>query len=156
MIFDVGHGCGSFSWDAARRAFEHFFYPDTISTDLHRYSIERWCIDLPTTMSKFLHLGMPLSDIVLNTTWTPACAIGRAREIGTLRPGAHADAFVFSIEQGAFPLQDTHGKVVNASRRIKPHRIMRAGAWDMGQGARPLRPLRECDYEVFRNLEESA
>ena len=156
VVFDVGHGCGSFSWETARRAFEHFFYPDTISTDLHRYSIERWCIDMPTTMSKFLHLGMPLADLILKTTWRPACAIGRAREIGTIRPGAHADVFVFSIQQGEFPLHDTHGKVIMASRRIVPRKIMRPGAWERGQNVRPLRPLRECDHEVFRNLEESA
>jgi dihydroorotase len=156
VIFDVGHGCGSFSWDMARRAFEHFFYPDTISTDLHRYSIERWCIDMPTTMSKFLHLGMPLEHIILKTTWRPACAIGRAREIGTLRPGAVADVFVFSIEEGEFPLTDTHLKVVTANRRIRPERIMRAGVWETGAGARPLRPLYECDHEVFRTLEENA
>ena len=156
VIFDVGHGCGSFSWDTAKRAFEHFFYPDTISTDLHRYSIERWCIDMPTTMSKFLHLGMPLEDIILKTTWRPACAIGRAQEIGTLRPGAAADVFVFSIEEGEFPLMDTHMKAVTARRRIRAERTMRAGAWETGAGARPLRPLHECDREVFRTLEENA
>jgi dihydroorotase len=156
VIFDVGHGCGSFSWETAKRAFEHLFYPDTISTDLHRYSIERSCIDMPTTMSKFLHLGMPLPDIILKTTWRAACAIGRARDIGTLRPGAHADVFVLSLEEGEFPLQDTHGRTITAKRRIAPHKVMRAGGWDTGEGIRRLRPLRECDYEVFRNLEESA
>lgn len=100
VVFDVGHGCGSFSLDTARRAFEHHFYPDTISTDLHRFSIERWCIDMPTTMAKFLHLGMPLKDIILKTTWAPAKAIGRDHEIGTLRPGSAADIFVFSVQEG--------------------------------------------------------
>jgi len=78
VVFDVGHGCGSFRWDTAKRAFEHHFYPDTISTDLHRFSIERWCIDMPTTMAKFLHLGMSLEEVILKTTWAPAKAIGRA------------------------------------------------------------------------------
>ena len=156
VIFDVGHGCGSFSWDTAKRAFEDFFYPDTISTDLHRFSIERWCIDMPTTMSKFLHLGMSLEDIILKTTWRPACSIGRAKEIGKLRPGAAADILVFSVEEGEFPLADTHRKVVVAERRIRPHRVMRAGVWQDGCFARPPRKLHECDYEVFRNLEESA
>jgi dihydroorotase len=154
VIFDVGHGCGSFSWDTAKRAFEHFFYPDTISTDLHRYSIERSCIDMPTTMSKFLHLGMTLEDIILKTTWRPACAIGRAKEIGTLRPGSHADVFVFSIEEGEFPLEDTHLKVLTAGRRILPRKIMRGGIWETEAAAQPLRPLRECDHEVFRNMKE--
>ena len=107
-------------------------------------------------MSKFLHLGMPLSDIGSEDHLDARLRHRAGARDRHIAAGGDADAFVFSIEQGAFPLQDTHGKVVNASRRIKPHRIMRAGAWDMGQGARPLRPLRECDYEVFRNLEESA
>ena len=77
VVFDVGHGCGSFSWDTARKAFERHFYPDTISTDLHRFSVERWCIDMPTTMSKFLRLGMSLEDVILKTTWAPAMAIGK-------------------------------------------------------------------------------
>jgi dihydroorotase len=156
IVFDVGHGCGSFSWDTAKRSFEHSFYPDTISTDLHRFSIERWCIDMPTTMSKFLHLGMSLEDVILKTTWRPACAIGRTKEIGTLRPGAAADVFVFSIEEGQFPLEDTHLKVVIAGRRIRPYKVMRAGVWQDGACAQPLRKLRECDFEVFRSLEESA
>jgi dihydroorotase len=79
VVFDVGHGCGSFHWETARRAFEHHFFPDTISTDLHRFSIERWCFDMPTTMAKFLHLGMTLEDVILKTTWAPAKAIGRER-----------------------------------------------------------------------------
>jgi dihydroorotase len=157
VIFDVGHGCGSFSWETARRAFEHSFYPDTISTDLHRLSIERPCVDMPTTISKFLHLGMSLEDVILKTTWMPARAIGRESEIGTLRPGAVADIFVFSVEKGAFPLEDTHFQVAVASRMVRPRKIMRAGRWlAPGYAAPRLRTLHDCDYEVFRSLEESA
>src|SRR5436190_6011059 len=109
---------------------------------------------MPTAMSKFLHLGMPLQDIILKPTWRPACAIARAREIGTLRPGAHADVFVFSIENGEFPLEDTHLKVMTARRRIRPQRIMRGGIWQTAGSAEPLRPLRECDHEVFGNMRD--
>lgn len=156
VVFDVGHGCGSFSWNTAKAAFEQFFYPDTISTDLHRYSIDRWCIDMPTTMSKFLHLGMSLRDVVSKTTWIPAQALGRGSEIGTLRPGAAADLFTFSIEEGEFPLEDTHMKVAMADRMIRVHCVMRSGRWVNSSDARPLRKFHDCDYEVFRTLEESA
>ena len=65
ILFDVGHGCGSFSWDTARKAFEHAFYPDTISTDLHRYCVGApFNVDLLNTMSKLLALGMTLNEVV--------------------------------------------------------------------------------------------
>jgi dihydroorotase len=156
VVFDVGHGCGSFSWNTAKAAFEQFFYPDTISTDLHRFSIDRWCIDMPTTMSKFLHLGMSLADVVSKTTWMPARALNRESEIGTLRAGAAADLFTFSIEEGEFPLADTHMKVAVVNRMIRVHCVMKAGRWVNNCDARPLRKFHDCDYEVFRTLEESA
>jgi dihydroorotase len=157
VVFDVGHGCGSFSWDTARKAFEHHFYPDTISTDLHRFSIERWCIDMPTTMSKFLCLGMPLEDVILKTTWAPAMAIGKEKEIGTLRPGAAADIFVFDFDEGEFPLQDTHLKVVVASRVIRPRLTFKDGQpIEPGSYRACLRTLQACDSDVFTGIEESA
>jgi len=157
VIFDVGHGCGSFNWDTAKRAFEHHFYPDTISTDLHRFSIERCCFDMPTTMAKFLHLGMSLEDVVLKTTWTPAKAIGRDREIGSLRVGAAADIFSFTVEEGEFPLEDTHLKVAMASRMIKPYLTIKEGQpIEPGSYRACLRALHPCDMEVFQRIEETA
>jgi dihydroorotase len=157
VVFDVGHGCGSFSWDTAKRAFEHHFYPDTISTDLHRFSIERWCLDMPTTMAKFLHLGMSLEDVVLKTTWAPAKAIGRDRQIGTLRVGAAADIFVFSVEEGEFPLEDTHLRVAIAGRMIRPYLTLKDGQpIEPGSYRACLRHLYPCDLDVFRRIEETA
>ena len=63
VIFDVGHGCGSFTWRTARRALDDGFAPDTISTDLHRYSILHPVVDLPTTMAKLRHLGMSDAEV---------------------------------------------------------------------------------------------
>jgi dihydroorotase len=114
-------------------------------------------MDMPTTMSKFLHLGMPLEDVISKTTWMPSRAIGREPEIGTLRPGAAADVFVFSVDEGEFPLQDTHLKGVIANRMIRPRKVMMRGRWiEPGNCGAPLRRLHDCDYEVFRTLEESA
>jgi dihydroorotase len=157
VLFDVGHGAGAFSWDVARRAFEYFFYPDTISTDLHRFSIARWAFDLPSVMSKFLHLGMPLEDVILKSTWAPALAIGRAGELGTLKPGAVADVFVFELDEGSFPLEDTHLRIEPVSRRIKPFLTIRAGrAIEPGNYPIRLRELDECDHDVFRFVEQTA
>ena len=107
VIFDVGHGCGSFSWKTAEKAFEHHFWPDTVSTDLHRYSVdEPWLVTLPSVMSKMLLLGMSLYDVVAKTTSAPACAIGRQDQIGSLKPGYPADALAFTVRDGEFPFKD--------------------------------------------------
>lgn len=157
VVFDVGHGCGSFSWEVARRAFEHAFFPDTISTDLHRYSVERWAFDMPATMTKFLHLGMALDEVILKSTAVPARALGRGGALGTLRLGAQADLFAFTLEEGEFPLEDTHLKTEVARRRIKPLFTMKAGAITEPQPvAGRLRKLREFDYDLLRSIEESA
>jgi len=154
VFFDVGHGCGSFSWDTARRAFEHHFYPDTLSTDLHRYSAtEPLCVSLPQVMSKMLCLGMSLDDAVLKTTAVPARVLGREREIGTLAPGAHADVLVFDVESGDFPFTDTHLKVRHGSRRIVPQLVVKRGQAHV-PGSFPIhfRDLYESDLEVFRAI----
>jgi dihydroorotase len=154
VFFDVGHGCGSFSWDTARRAFEHHFYPDTISTDLHRYSAaEPLCVSLPQVMSKMLCLGMSLEDAILKTTAVPARALGREREIGTLAPGAQADVLVFDLESGDFPFTDTHLKVRKGDRRIVPRLVVKRGqAHVAGSFPIQLRDLYESDLEIFRAI----
>jgi dihydroorotase len=156
VIFDVGHGCGSFSWDVARKSFEHYFYPDTISTDLHRFSVERWALGMPTTMSKFLHLGMSLEDVILKSTWVPAQVIGRSGQLGTLKVGTVADIFVFELEQGEFLFEDTHLKVERASRRLKPSFVLKDGEVVAPIELSHLRRLQDCDYDVFGIVERTA
>ena len=155
VIFDVGHGGGSFSWDVARRAFEELFWPDTISTDLHRFCIERWAKDLPTTMSKFLHLGMSLEDVILKTTWAPARAIGRS-DLGSLKKGCIADILVFSVEEGEFEYEDTHLQIEKARKKLTPHLVFRKGK-PIEPGAYPirLRPFLPCDREVLDFVEKT-
>ena len=157
VLFDVGHGAGSFSWDVARKAFEYFFYPDTISTDLHRFSIARWAFDMPSVLSKFLHMGMSLEDVILKATRAPAVAIGRGDELGTLKVGAAADIFVFELEEGSFPLEDTHLRTESASRRIKPFLTIKEGtSIEPGSYAIRLREFYESDEELFRIVERTA
>jgi dihydroorotase len=154
VVFDVGHGCGSFSWDTARKAFEHHFYPDTISTDLHRYSApEPLCVSLPQVMSQMLCLGMKLEDAILKTTAVPARVLNREQRIGTLAPGAQADVLVFDLQSGNFSFTDTHLKVRQGSRRIVPHLTIKAGqVHPAGSIPIKLRDLYESDMEVFRAI----
>lgn len=157
VVFDIGHGCGSFQWEIAQRAFEYSFYPDTISTDLHRYSVEGPVYDMPTTMSKFLCLGMSLQDVILKSTLAPARSIGRDRDIGTLRPGTAADIFVFELASGEFEFVDTHFNARKGDTKLVPHltikngRVILPGTYDI-----KLRPYELCDYDVERSLKESA
>jgi dihydroorotase len=85
--------------------------------------------DLATTMSKFLHLGLPLDEVVAMTTGAPARAIGRGGELGTLRPGAAADVTLMELREGPVTFEDTVGARVNGARRLVPSGAVRAGRW---------------------------
>ena len=87
VLFDVGHGKGSFSFQVARRAMAQGFRPGTISSDLHVYNLEGPVFDLATTMSKFLHLGLSLDEVVAMTTGAPAQVIGHDGRAGHAAPG---------------------------------------------------------------------
>jgi dihydroorotase len=157
VIFDVGHGCGSFSWETARRAFEHHFWPDTLSTDLHRYSIaEPWHVSMPEVLSKFLCLGMSLRDVILKTTLSPARVLGREGELGTMRPGAPADVLQFRLEEGEYTFRDVHMEPRCGRLRVRPVLVLRAGqCHHPGDTSRSLRPLYPCDDAVFGSISGS-
>ena len=156
IIFDVGHGSGSFSWETARKAFEFAFYPDTISTDLHRYCAgDPFQVDLLNTLSKFLVLGMSLEQAILKSTYNPAKAIHREEEIGTLRKGTTADVLVFEEEKGDFEFLDTHFRVLKGERRLKAAHVICGGkVWDPQAYSGRLRELYDSDIDVIRALRE--
>jgi dihydroorotase len=114
VVMDIGHGTGSFAYSTAEAMVEAGRFPDVISTDLHQLSIKGPAFDLPTTMSKFLHLGMSLEAIVTATTSRPAEVLGMEAEIGTLRPGSLADVALFRLLHGRFPLYDIWGEMREA------------------------------------------
>src|SRR5262249_33368844 len=127
IVFDVAHGRNHVNFPVVRRAFAQDFYPDTISSDLTRPGRVGVVRDLPTTLSKFLSLGMPLADVVRAATAAPARAIGRAGELGSLAPGAAGDAAVFSVEEGRFSYEDADGNVIEGAKRWSPRLTVRAG-----------------------------
>ncbi len=127
VIFDVGHGAGSFKWDVAEAALKQGVQPQTISSDLHVYNVHGPVYDLATTVSKFLHLGFSLEDALRKVTATPAEVIRMSGDIGTLRVGAWGDAVVFDLQEGRFELMDSHGQTRVGRQRLVPATIVRSG-----------------------------
>jgi len=125
--FDVGHGKSSFSYDVARAALEQGFMPDSISTDLHAGCVDGPAYSMPSVMSKFLHLGVELPEVVRLSTSRPAEMLGMQDEIGTFRVGACADVAVIAIEDGEFPLPDCEGKIETLERRLVCRLAIRGG-----------------------------
>lgn len=123
MLFDVGHGQGSFGWTVAEICAQCNFYPDTISTDLHTGNHVGPAYDLPTVMSKFLHLGMPLTEVIRAVTSTPAKAIGWESKIGSLTPGKEADITVLKLMEDPIMLEDCQSQVCY-SRSQKINAVM--------------------------------
>ena len=119
VVFDVGHGKGSFSFETMERAMSQGFFPDTISSDLHIGNVDRTVYDLLTTLSKFLHLGMTLDEVIRLGTVAPASVVGKSGELGTLRPGAVGDVTISKLEEGRFELSDSGGRrVVEGTQRL--------------------------------------
>ena len=106
VLFDVGHGGGSFLWPVAERAVAQGFVPDTISTDLHRASISIQQSDMPNVMSKMMMLGMSFADVLVRSTVNPAREIGRYPDLGTLGVGKVADIAVLEEQTGVFAFKD--------------------------------------------------
>lgn len=128
VIFDVGHGMGSFAYKSARPMIANGFWPDTISSDIHSLCIDGPAFDQVTTLSKLLSLGMPLNDVIRATTETPALAIGRP-ELGTLKPGTVGDASVLDLVEGSFDYADVTGEILTGTQRILAGGVVIAGRW---------------------------
>ena len=132
VLFDVGHGVGSFVWQVAEPACQKFgFWPDTISTDLHQFNLRGPVIDLPTTMSKFLYLGMPLEQIIRATTSVPASAMRLQNRIGMLKTGLQADIVLLKRQQGKFPLVDVENQTRIAAELLVPRSVCKRGQWTL-------------------------
>ena len=128
VILDVGHGVGAFAWRVAEPACrEYGFYPDTISTDLHQFCLRGPTYDMPTTMSKLLHLGMPLESVIEASTRAPARTVGLHDRVGCLSPGLRADISLLRIDEGEFDLADVEGEVRVAARRIECAMTIKGG-----------------------------
>jgi dihydroorotase len=128
IVFDCAHGRSHFSFPMIAKALDQGFLPDTISTDLTVTSATRGPVwDLPTTMSKLLHFGMSLDDLVLRATAAPAKILGYEGTVGTLRPGANADIALLERRNGNFTMTDSDGNTVTAKERLIAHMTLKDG-----------------------------
>ena len=126
--FDIGHGKGSFAFKTARAMLANGFYPDTISSDIHKLCIDGPAFDQVTTLSKFLCMGMPLSDVIAATTVNAATALKRP-ELGTLKPGSVGDATILSIQKGPFDYVDVVGEHMTGDQKIVSEGVVLAVKW---------------------------
>lgn len=124
--FDVGHGGGSFHFRLAEPLVKAGFYPDSISTDMHANSLNGPMQDMPTTMSKFLAMGMPLVEVIRASTTNPANEVLRP-QLGHIAVGSEADVAVFAIEKGKFGFADVAGGRVDGTERLRCEMTLRAG-----------------------------
>lgn len=132
VLFDLGHGGGSFLFRNAVPAFAQGFYPDSISSDLHVQSMNGAMMDMPTTMSKCLAMGMPLSDVIARSTAVPARMIGHP-ELGHLSPGAPGDVTLWNLREGTFGFKDSVGGRLRSDRRFECEMTILGGevVWDL-------------------------
>jgi dihydroorotase len=128
VLFDIGHGKGSFAFKTARAMLANGFLPDTISSDVHALCINGPAFDQVTTLSKFLCLGMPLAEVIAASTVNAAFALRRP-ELGSLKPGSVGDATVLSIRQGQFDYVDVVGEHLTGEQRIVSEGVVIAGRW---------------------------
>lgn len=139
VIFDVGHGGGSFLFSQAVPATEQGLWPNAISTDLHTGSMNGGMKNMTNVMSKFLALGMPLDEVVAASTWHPAQYIQRT-DLGHLSEGAVADVAVLNLREGDFGFVDVDGQKMEGTQKLEAELTVRAGriVWDLnGMAAAP-------------------
>jgi dihydroorotase len=133
IFFDIGFGQASFYWYVAAPALNQGFYPDSISTDIHRGSLHGGMKNMVQTMAKILNLGVPLEDVIEMSTYTPAKII-KHPELGHLDVGAEADVAVLRLERGSFRLLDSAQAWYLGDRMLHCELTIRAGKVMYDQG----------------------
>jgi dihydroorotase len=141
--FDVGHGSGSFHFRNAEPAVRQGFWPDSISTDWHRGSNNGAMIDMTTMMSKFLALGVPLAEVVRQSTANPASQVNHP-ELGQIGVGAEADIALLRLDEGKFGYLDARGGRIEGSQRLGCEMTIRAGRVVFDFNGRAGLPWREA------------
>jgi dihydroorotase len=126
VVFDIGHGGGSFGFRTAEAMLAAGFLPDVISSDVHALSITGPAFDQITTMSKLLSLGMGLIEVIRAGTAAPAAAIGRP-DLGHLAVGASGDASVIDLAEGAFDYRDVLGETRKGRLRLTASGLVVSG-----------------------------
>lgn len=139
IIFDVGHGGGSFRFSQAIPALKSGFIPNTISTDFHTGSMNAGMKDQLNVMSKFLNMGMSVQQVIVASTWNPAQVIHRD-DLGHLSVNAGADIALFSLHKGKFGFIDSSGFRMDGDQKLDCELTIREGkvVYDLNGISRPL------------------
>ncbi len=150
VIFDVGHGGGSFAWRIAVPAIKQGFLPDSISTDLHIGSMNAGMKDMLNVMSKFLALGLTPDQIIARSTWNPAREIHH-EELGNLSVGSSADVAVIRLKKGSFGFTDMYGARMNSSQEFECEMTVKGGKiiYDLNGLSRPEWTKLPKDYKAI-------
>lgn len=149
VLFDVGHGAGSFLWPAAAPAVAQGFLPDTISTDLHADSAAIQQSNMPNVMSKLMLLGMSFDEVLVRSTVNPAKEIGRYPQLGTLGVGQGADIAVLEAETGVFVFKDSWPAKRLGTKRLENVLTVRAGKILFERNPRPLAAQDTTIYDLL-------
>lgn len=138
IIFDVGHGGGSFLFRQAIPALKEGFKPNTISTDLHTGSMNAGMKNQINVMSKFINMDMSLAEVIEASTWSPAKVIQR-EDLGHLSEGAVADIAVINLLEGEFGYVDSGGYRLDGTQKLECELTIREGnvVWDLNGISRP-------------------
>ncbi|PPD16102.1 MAG: amidohydrolase/deacetylase family metallohydrolase [Methylobacterium sp.] len=128
VLFDIGHGKGSFAFKTARAMLANGFLPDTISSDVHQLCIDGPAYDQVTTMSKFLCMGMGLSDVIAASTVNAGMMLQRM-EYGSLKVGSLGDATLLTIREGKFTYMDVVGEEMIGNQKIVSEGVVLKGKW---------------------------
>ena len=126
VLFDIGHGMGSFAFAVAEAMLAGGFPPDVISSDVHALCIDGPAFDNLVTMSKLLCLGMPLPEVVRAASATPARLLGRP-DLADLAPGTTGDATILEVEEGEFAYQDVTGATMTGGKRLALRAVVLGG-----------------------------
>ena len=150
VIFDVGHGGGSFAWRIAVPAIKQGFLPDSISTDLHIGSMNAGMKDMLNVMGKFLALGLTPDQIIARSTWNPAREIHH-EELGNLSIGSPADIAVIRLEKGSFGFTDMYGARMNSNQKFECEMTVKNGkiVYDLNGLSRPEWTKLPKDYKAI-------
>jgi dihydroorotase len=151
IIFDVGHGAGSFWFRNAVPAIQHGFVPDSISTDLHVRNVHGVVVDMLTTMNKILNIGVPLTEVIRLSTCNPANEIGHP-ELGHLAIGAEADVAVLKLQEGEFSFVDCGRAKMKGAQKLECSMTVRAGeiVYDPSGMSMPEWPAAPAPYWTIR------
>ncbi|MCZ8374814.1 MAG: amidohydrolase/deacetylase family metallohydrolase [Beijerinckiaceae bacterium] len=128
VLFDIGHGKGSFAFKTTRAMLANGFMPDTISSDVHQLCINGPAFDQVTTMSKFLCLGVSLYEVVKASTANAGMMLKRP-EYGSLKVGALGDATILTVREGKFDYVDVTGEHLIGNQKIVSEGVVLKGKW---------------------------